>query len=51
MYANGVYPSAVARSSDMSSTADAPSDNGDALPAVTLPYNLSNTGLSAASCS
>ena len=44
-------PSAFARSSLMSSTAAPPSVSGDALPAVTVPYLRSNTGLSFASCS
>ena len=35
----------------MSSTALPPSVSGDELPAVTVPYFRSNTGLSAASCS
>jgi hypothetical protein len=35
----------------MSSTALPPSVSGDELPAVTVPYRRSNTGLSARSCS
>jgi hypothetical protein len=36
---------------DILSTAAPPSVSGEALPAVTLPYWRSNTGLSAESCS
>src|SRR5262249_32968602 len=44
-------PSAFARSSDIRRIADAPSVNGDELPAVTDPNFLSNTGGGFASCS
>jgi hypothetical protein len=37
MKPSGLYPSAAAFSSLISSTAEAPSVSGDALPAVTVP--------------
>src|SRR5687767_13471529 len=45
------YPSDFAFSSFMRSTHAPPSVSGEELPAVTVPYFLSNTGFSAASCS
>ena len=48
--ARGVSPSSRALSADISSTAAAPSEICEALPAVTLPSGL-NAGLSAASAS
>ena len=50
MRAFGLRPSAAAFSSDMTSTAAAPSLSGHALPAVTVPPSL-NTGFSDASFS
>ena len=41
---SGFIPSARAFSSAMTTSAADPSVNGDELPAVTLPYFLSNTG-------
>src|SRR5207237_2911709 len=51
MIPSGEYPSAFALSSLMSKTHAPPSVSGDELPAVTLPYLRSKTGLSAANCS
>ena len=47
----GSTPSAFALSSDMTSTAAAPSLSGQELPAVTVPFSGSNAGLSSASFS
>ena len=51
MRAFGSRPSAFAFSSDMTSTAAAPSLSGHALPAVTVPFSGSKAGLSSASFS
>ena len=48
MRASGVTPSARARSADITTSADAPSFTGGALPAVTVPSFL-NAGFNAAS--
>ena len=49
--ARGVSPSSLARSSDITSTAAAPSLSGHALPAVTVPPSGLKAGLSSASFS
>ena len=45
--ARGFKPNACARSADMSSIADAPSDNAEDVAAVTVPPFGSNTGRNA----
>ena len=45
---SGLRPSALAFSSDMTSSAAAPSFSGELLPAVTVPMPGMNAGLSAA---
>ena len=42
--ARGVKPSSLARSADITNIADAPSDNAEEVPAVTVPFTGSNTG-------
>jgi hypothetical protein len=51
IFARGVRPKALAFSADITSIADAPSDNADELPAVTVPSFGSNTGFKAARAS
>ena len=42
--ARGLRPSSLALSADISNIAEAPSDNADDVPAVTVPFTGSNTG-------
>ena len=49
--AMGAIPTSLARCPDITIIADAPSDNADELPAVTVPFTGSNTGFNSARAS